>query len=187
MELKEKLVKLFQDTCNDFEVPRQDDYLKLSINSTAREKIIKWFDEQILTEFSKYPLCFEDYDFNSYVRGFNFKEQPPIVVASIDAKYSVKYGILFPIIGYLFINNYKRRKSINNQVLNLIVNNRNFKDWWCDTLEKRISFKQQKFFILQGSLVEEITHEEYSLFVTEYKLSVNKYDIHMLDKRLKKK
>ena len=185
MQLKENLIKLFKQTCVNLDIPRQDNYIDVKFTTDLKKSIKNWFPKTIETEFDKYSFSVSEYDFDSYGRGFKFREDPPIIIASVDAQYYIKYGILIPVISYLFLNNYKRRNVILKQVDELTKKNpEEFKKSLCDSLEKKIWLKQTKYLIIHGSLIEELTFEEYNELKTRYSISVSNYDEHLLEKRL---
>lgn len=181
--MKEKLIRLFRETCDNFEISRSKNEINIKIDSETRTELFGLLPKEIpvngLKSFTEW-----DYDLGSSKFGFNFSSQPPIGIGRVYKTYIVKYGVLIPFISYLFINNYKRRrkylKFIENYTEHTIINR------FCDTLDKKITFEIKQPYIIHGTIFSPITDEEYRELFFLYHEKVKEYDAFILDQRLNK-
>lgn len=174
--IKDKLIRLFSKTCDNFEIPRPED-----IPVRERRSI-----EKLISR--KYNIIDDvnaeiDNDHLFGVHGFNFKEEPPIGICGIHARYYIKYGKLIPLFGYLYWGDFRKRKKY----VDILRKQKKVDDIYEETLEKIVYFSDYKYAIFQGSLFTEITYDEYISLKEQYMNSIPKYDTYLLDKRLNKR
>ena len=180
---KEKLIELFKKSCMDLTIPRGDATITINVRSEAKRQIVDVGYPKQMGSFYRDDWHIND---NEYYVGFNYSELPALGLGAFSAKYELKYGRMIPLISYLFINNYRNRKKYKAEADALTANDPTLYDLFMDTLDKTISFRGRKYFIIHGSLFAIITEEEFQELIQLYRKQVYEYDELKLNERLSK-
>lgn len=183
--MKKDLIELFKLSCNDFTISRSNAQIGIYVDCDTSSKIMQMLPSEISVPGMKKPFKTERWNMNNNFIGFRFKDEPPIGIGITWKEYSVEYGYFFPIISYAFWNNYIKRKKYCEFVKNNWVVGTDYDYDFC-TLEKKVRFEKRTRFIIHGTLVEELTFEEYKELCTLYKDKVAEFDKYQLQKRLGK-
>lgn len=184
MMYKKELIELFKKSCNDMNIERNEYFIK---NNVKTKLLLKLFNssEVINTNPLENKLTWDNIERGNSI-GFEFKELPSLTIGSVELIHKWQYGKFFPIISYFYPSNYINRKMLTKYCDILRSNNLIFTEYYIDTLLKYINLWERKFFIIQGTLMEEITIEEYLELSNLYNKKVKEYDVHILHKRLNK-
>jgi len=183
--MKEDLIELFKKSCNNFSFARSNQRINVNIDSGAYSEIKNMLPKQISVPGLRKPFYVDTYNISNSLVGFMFKDEPPIGIGSIYKTYKVKYGYFFPIISYTFWNNYIKRKKYCDFVINNWISGTDYDYDYC-SLEKKIWFDKRARFIIHGTLVAEISFDEYLELYNLYKSKVVEYDQFKLKERLGK-
>lgn len=185
--MKDKLIKLFEETCKDFNVPRKLGSMNVRVPGCIEREMERSFPDSI--EVPGTNIKFRhgvgyDYLFEGLTVGvgFSFNESPKIHLATITYRYNCKYGKLIPIIGLFLYRRLKKRRELCIQVAE---NEKSYNVVDSCNIDKTVSFRKRKRFIVQGSVWCEITEEEYTRLEGKHRDSIYNYDLSMLNKRLK--
>ncbi len=185
MELKNKLIKLFEKSCGDIKKPKVSDSYRWELQNMADERVTKMIKGQRL---DNYQLFKWDATYYSYNFGFNFKDKPSLHLHTISPTFKRRYGKYLWIISYFFINNYRKRKEYLLDAKELVKTNDNLSkaftnhDWDCG--DKHVYVQGVCRYLVHGNLVVEISEKKYEELNKLYLKCVEAYDLNILNKRL---
>lgn len=157
-------------------------YIHIDIPSNSYNNIREMLLIEISIPSEKLkPFSSDSNDIDKYLTGFRFNDEPPIGIGTYTKRYCVKYGVLIPFISYAFWWNYKKRKIYTKFAKKEGLKN----SVYVDSFLKKIEFKKITGFIVQGTIVSEITLKEYFELSNLYNDKVKEYDLYQLNTRLK--
>ncbi len=182
--LKEKLIELFLKSCNDFKISRAENFQNFDIPSESRVKILDFLPKFIRIGDKFFKSTNEV--IHNYGYGFKYNDNPPLMIASYFNTYTYKYGTFFPLISYLFWDNYINRKKGNKFATDYVNKNEDAYYTDCENIfSKTITIEMRANFIIHGTLVSKLTEKEFINLHDELTNSIKKHDIFKLEERLK--
>ena len=185
MDLKGKLIKLFEQSCTDVTIPKTSDKLRWELQDLGENKVRTVVKGKTI---ENYVLDTVGRTYRSYDFGFNFKEKPSLHLHTVVSVFARQYGRYLWIISYLFLNNYKRRKAYLKEAKALVEVHPNLReaydnhDW--DYGDKNTYIDRWQRFTIQGNVISEISEKEYQELHKMYLDSSEAYDLNQLNKRL---
>lgn len=185
--MKELLIKLFKNSCNDFSISRNNKYLGVKIDSNVDSEIRKILPSEIVCEGIKKPFDSRwSYGPDRFI-GFKFKDEPPIFIGSFRKEYKMEYGfaslLLFP---FLYWSNKKNRKKVIHFIETNWKKDIDFYNLYVNKIDCSITFWKEVNFIVQGTVFSIISKDEFNELKKIHGDKVFEYDKAKLEERLKK-